>query len=96
MRALCRVQVAEEDLQRVAQATGAAVQTTVNELNPAVLGTCETFEEVQVCMRAGPSKPSFRLCHNIAPGFPNSNRDVHMKPSDSTVRKYGYNVSMSH
>ena len=33
---------------RVAQATGAAVQTTVNELNPVVLGTCETFEEVQV------------------------------------------------
>ena len=55
-------------MQRVAQATGAAVQTTVNELNPAVLGTCETFEEVQVCMRPGPSKPSFRHCRNIAPG----------------------------
>jgi hypothetical protein len=40
--------VAEEDLQRVAQATGAAVQTTVNELDPRVLGTCRHFEEVQV------------------------------------------------
>jgi hypothetical protein len=41
-------QVAEEDLKRVAAATGAAVQSTVNNLNPKVLGTCESFEEVQV------------------------------------------------
>lgn len=41
-------QVMEEDLQRVAQATGAQVQTTVNGLNPKVLGTCETFQEQQV------------------------------------------------
>jgi len=40
--------VAEEDLQRVAQATGAAVQTTVNGLDPRVLGSCRHFEEVQV------------------------------------------------
>ena len=40
--------MAEEDLQRVAQATGAAVQTTVNGLDPRVLGTCHHFEEVQV------------------------------------------------
>ena len=39
----------------MAQATGAAVQTTVNELNPAVLGTCEKFEEVQVCAYALPN-----------------------------------------
>ena len=45
------MQVAEEDLQRVAQATGAAVQTTVNELDPRVLGTCRHFEEVQVRRR---------------------------------------------
>ena len=41
------VQVAEEDLKRVASATGASVQTTVNNLNPKVLGTCANFEEVQ-------------------------------------------------
>ena len=35
-------------MQRVAQATGAAVQTTVNGLDPRVLGSCRHFEEVQV------------------------------------------------
>jgi len=40
--------LAEDDLKRVASATGAAVQSTVNSLNPKVLGTCENFEEVQV------------------------------------------------
>ncbi len=42
------LQVADEDLKRVASATGASVQTTVNNLDPKVLGTCATFEEVQV------------------------------------------------
>ena len=32
----------------MAQATGAAVQTTVNGLDPRVLGSCRHFEEVQV------------------------------------------------
>lgn len=41
----------EEDLKRVAAATGASVQTTVNNLDTKVLGTCEQFEEVQVRMR---------------------------------------------
>lgn len=41
-------QVAEEDLQRVAEATGAQVQTTVNNLSPKALGTCARFEERQV------------------------------------------------
>lgn len=44
----CAGRVAEEDLQRVAQATGAAVQTTVNGLDSSVLGTCERFQEAQV------------------------------------------------
>lgn len=39
--------MAEEDLQRVAQATGAQVQTTVNGLNDAALGTCAQFQEKQ-------------------------------------------------
>ena len=34
-------------MQRVAQATGAAVQTTVNGLDQRSLGTCHHFEEVQ-------------------------------------------------
>ena len=42
------VQVTQEDLQRVAAATGAAVQTTVNNLNTKCLGTCKAFEERQV------------------------------------------------
>ncbi|EIE21118.1 T-complex protein, eta subunit [Coccomyxa subellipsoidea C-169] len=44
----CAGRVAEEDLKRVASATGASVQTTVNNLDTNVLGTCEQFEEVQV------------------------------------------------
>lgn len=44
----CAGRVAEEDLQRVAKATGARVQTTCNGLTTEVLGTCERFEERQV------------------------------------------------
>ena len=41
-------QVTEEDLQRVAKATGAQVQTTVNGLSTSALGTCAQFQEKQV------------------------------------------------
>ena len=44
----CAGRVNQEDLQRVAKATGAQVQTTVNGLTPKVLGTCGEFEEVQL------------------------------------------------
>lgn len=44
----CAGRVMEEDLQRVAIATGASVQTTVNNVIPDVLGQCELFEERQV------------------------------------------------
>ncbi|EFJ16712.1 hypothetical protein SELMODRAFT_168086 [Selaginella moellendorffii] len=44
----CAGRVVEEDLQRVARATGGAVQTSVNNLIPDVLGSCERFEEKQV------------------------------------------------
>ena len=40
--------VAEEDLKRLAKATGGQVQTSVNDLVPEVLGTCGIFEERQV------------------------------------------------
>ena len=44
----CAGRVPEEDLRRVADASGAAVQATVNSLNESVLGTCTLFEERQV------------------------------------------------
>merc|ERR1719181_50628 len=44
----CAGRVPEEDLKRVAKATGASVQTSCNDLNPSVLGACAAFEERQV------------------------------------------------
>jgi len=44
----CAGRVPEEDLRRVCKATGAAVQTTVNNIIPSVLGTCLLFEETQI------------------------------------------------
>lgn len=44
----CAGRVPEDDLRRVAEATGAQVQTTVNGLSPNALGTCVHFEERQV------------------------------------------------
>ncbi|KAL2943354.1 T-complex protein 1 subunit eta, partial [Bienertia sinuspersici] len=44
----CAGRVTEEDLHRVAAATGGTVQTSVNNIIDEVLGTCEVFEEKQV------------------------------------------------
>ncbi|KAK6915823.1 Chaperonin Cpn60/GroEL/TCP-1 family [Dillenia turbinata] len=44
----CAGRVTEEDLQRVAAATGGTVQTSVNNIIDEVLGSCEIFEEKQV------------------------------------------------
>lgn len=44
----CAGRVADEDIKRVARATGAVVQTTVNDLPDSVLGKCGKFEERQV------------------------------------------------
>lgn len=44
----CAGRVQKDDLQRVAKATGAVLQTTVQGLTPDVLGTCGQFEEVQL------------------------------------------------
>lgn len=46
----CAGRVAEDDMNRVLQATGAALQTTVNDLpaDGSVLGRCARFEERQV------------------------------------------------
>lgn len=44
----CAGRVPRDDLERVARATGARVQTTVTGLTPDVLGSCENFEEKQI------------------------------------------------
>jgi len=44
----CAGHVTEEDLQRVAAATGGTVQTCMNNFIDEVLGSCEVFEERQV------------------------------------------------
>jgi T-complex protein 1 subunit eta len=44
----CAGRVPDDDLRRVCRATGAATQTTVNNLIPSILGTCDVFEEKQV------------------------------------------------
>ncbi len=44
----CAGRVESADMERVAKATGARMQTTVNKLDTAVLGTCAQFEERQV------------------------------------------------
>jgi T-complex protein 1 subunit eta len=44
----CAGRVAEEDLARTAKATGAQVQSTVNNLDKSVLGFCGLFEEKNI------------------------------------------------
>lgn len=44
----CAGRVPEEDLRRVAKATGGQVQTSTNDFIPEILGTCGFFEERQV------------------------------------------------
>ena len=44
----CAVRVPDEDLRRVAKACGGAVQTSVHNLIPAVIGECGDFEERQI------------------------------------------------
>jgi len=40
--------VPEEDMERVAKATGGKLQTSLEDLNPGILGTCDVFQEKQV------------------------------------------------
>lgn len=44
----CAGRVASDDLTRVTQATGAAVQSTCSDIRDEHLGSCEVFEELQV------------------------------------------------
>jgi T-complex protein 1 subunit eta len=44
----CAGRVANEDINRIVKATGATLQTTVNNVAADVLGTCGKFEEKQI------------------------------------------------
>ena len=44
----CAGRVTDEDMKRTMKACGGSVQTSVEDLSAAVLGTCEVFEEKQV------------------------------------------------
>jgi T-complex protein 1 subunit eta len=44
----CAGRVETGDLRRVAKATGAKIQTSVNDLNETILGTSGRFEEIQI------------------------------------------------
>eukprot|EP01122_Echinamoeba_exundans_P003268 TRINITY_DN13394_c0_g1_i1.p1 TRINITY_DN13394_c0_g1~~TRINITY_DN13394_c0_g1_i1.p1 ORF type:complete len:560 (+),score=197.48 TRINITY_DN13394_c0_g1_i1:122-1801(+) len=44
----CAGRVADDDMRRVSRATGAAIQTTCNNLDKSVLGTCGEFQERQI------------------------------------------------
>ncbi|XP_067937850.1 T-complex protein 1 subunit eta-like [Watersipora subatra] len=44
----CAGRVPEEDLKRTMKACGGSIQTTVSNLMPDVLGTCQVFEESQI------------------------------------------------
>merc|ERR1719198_506924 len=44
----CAGRVAEDDLKRMAKALNAPVQTSCNDLNEGILGSCDYFEEKQV------------------------------------------------
>ncbi|KAJ3257620.1 T-complex protein 1 subunit eta [Boothiomyces macroporosus] len=44
----CAGRVPADDLNRVIKAVGGAIQTSVNDIKPEYLGTCESFEERQI------------------------------------------------
>lgn len=44
----CAGRVPDEDLNRTMKACGGAVMSTAHDLNAAVLGSCDKFEEKQV------------------------------------------------
>ncbi len=44
----CAGRVPGDDLERVSKATGAVVQTSLSDLSPSILGSCEKFEEKQI------------------------------------------------
>lgn len=45
---LCAGRVGADDMNRVIQAVGGAIQSTTNDIHDEHLGTCEVFEEIQI------------------------------------------------
>lgn len=81
------------DVERVAKATGAKVQTTVNNLDKAALGHCATFEEKQVSKRPVWVDVETRPKHVTADGdmlshsFPTTSPNLASRQSQHTVHK---------
>jgi T-complex protein 1 subunit eta len=44
----CAGRVTADDLERVVAAVGGSIQTTVSDIRPEHLGTCESFNELQI------------------------------------------------
>jgi len=44
----CAGRVTSDDLDRVVAAVGGSIQTTCSDIHPEHLGTCETFNELQI------------------------------------------------
>ncbi|CCD23551.1 chaperonin-containing T-complex subunit CCT7 NDAI_0B05180 [Naumovozyma dairenensis CBS 421] len=44
----CAGRVSSDDMNRVIQAVGGSIQSTTSDIKPDYLGTCETFEEIQI------------------------------------------------
>lgn len=44
----CAGRVPDEEVKRIARATGAVMQTSLNDLSADILGTCKIFEERQI------------------------------------------------
>ncbi|KAG7811938.1 hypothetical protein KL921_002204 [Ogataea angusta] len=44
----CAGRIPAQDMERVVHAVGGSIQTTVSDIKPEHLGSCETFEEVQI------------------------------------------------
>ncbi len=67
----CAGRVPKEDMERLIKATGGQVQTTVNGLQPQVLGTCGAFEEIQIgaerynIFKQCPSVILYSIYHNF-------------------------------
>jgi T-complex protein 1 subunit eta len=44
----CAGRVTSDDLERVVAAVGGSIQTTCSDIHPEHLGTCQTFNELQI------------------------------------------------
>lgn len=59
----CAGRVTEEDMSRTLKACGGALQSTTSSLKREVLGTCESFEEVQI---GGERCENIHMCNLVS------------------------------